>query len=283
MSINWVMLPPASSSSSTSFPPDRQPFTPLPSETTLYTSPPRTSFSIASLGKFPAQQPFSLSSSSGRLYLTTKRIIYLPATPTPTLQSFASPLLNLQDSHVSAPWIGPNVWSAIVRPVQGGHLEQWAGLEVKITFRDGGAYDFQGKYERVRERLGQAVEAARARGVDVGGRQEGVEYGTGRGGGVMGVEVVMEDLPRYEDAGNSRRVEGDGGMRATGGEVGQQGGREGEGREESTEESDREVFTPPDEPPPGYEQVQREVIEDEFTRRLTATRLDREHEDTPSR
>lgn len=239
-----------------------QPFTPLPSETTLYTSPPRTSFSVSSLGKFPAHQPFSLSSSSGTLYLTTKRLIYLPATPSPTLQSFSSPILNLQDSHVTAPWIGPNVWTALLRPVHGGGLDGNQALEVKITFRDGGAYDFSTGYERVRERLGQAVEVARARGMNVGGRHEGAG---GRGGGVEGVEVVMEDLPRYEAA---RDVGGD---------------AEQSRAEERTERTPEQVFTPPDEPPPGYEQVQREVIEDEFSRRLAGAQLGRDgEEDTPT-
>ncbi|GAM83899.1 hypothetical protein ANO11243_018890 [Dothideomycetidae sp. 11243] len=279
------MIPPNASAS--------QPFTPLPSETTLYTSPARTSFSIASLGKFPAQQPFSLSASSGTLYLTTKRIIYLPATPSPLLQSFASPLLNLQDSHVTAPWIGPNVWTALARPVQGGNLQHHPAVEIKFTFRDGGAYDFQSRYERVRERLAQALEVARARGQDVGGRHDGAQHGSGRGPGVMeAVEVVMEDLPRYEDAGNTRRVEGDGSQVPTRqGSITQAVQEQGTDSAHNTGEAvgspespQPGIFTPPDEPPPGYEQVQREVIEDEFSRRLTATNLRRERRgESPSR
>lgn len=261
---SWVMIPPN--------PTPSQPFTPLPSEQILYSSPPRTSISISSLGKFPAQQPFSLSSSSGTLHLTSKRVVYLPSPSTVAFQSFASPHLNLQDSHITAPWIGPNVWTALLRPVQGGNLpSEHSALEVKVTFRDGGAYDFQSLYERVRERMVHAVELARERGQRVS--VEGVEEGRGRGSGMMGVEVVMEDLPRYEEGGThgaapeTRREE----ETAT---------QETE-RRASVQRQQQEVFTPPDEPPPGYEQVQREVIEDEFSRRLNATRLERDGDGSP--
>ncbi|KAG8627895.1 hypothetical protein KVT40_003768 [Elsinoe batatas] len=265
MSINWVMLPPSPSPS--------QPFLPLPGEQTVYASPARTSFSVGTVGKFPAQQPFTVSSSTGVLYLTSKRVIYLPASPTPQLQSFSSPLLNLQDSHVSAPWIGPNVWSAVVKPVQGGNLPNQP-LEVKVTFKDGGAYDFQTRYERVRERVVQAVEMARERGQGLG-TESGVEQGRGRGPGVMeGVEVVLEDLPRYEEARQvpgahvqvpAARVQPAGELA----QAAQANGTASGGNTTGVQSRDeQQIFTPPDEPPPGYDQVQREAIEDEFSRRL---------------
>ncbi|KAF4556582.1 Hypothetical protein D9617_1g084600 [Elsinoe fawcettii] len=273
MSINWVMVPPNPSSA--------QPFTPLPGEQTLYVSPQRTSFSISTVGKFPAQQPFTLSSSTGVLYLTSKRVIYLPSSTTPQLQSFASPLLNLQDSHVSAPWIGPNVWSALVRPVHGGNLPDQP-LEVKVTFKDGGAYDFQTRYERVRERVVQAVDMARERGQGL--NNEGVEQGRGRGPGVMeGVEVVLEDLPRYEEA---RQVPGAhvpvpaAGVQPVGdlAEAAQANGTTSAGNNTGVQSRDEQIFTPPDEPPPGYDQVQQEAIEDAFSRRLTQRLETRESE-----
>ncbi|PSK36611.1 hypothetical protein B9Z65_1794 [Elsinoe australis] len=284
MSINWVMIPPT--------PTPSQPFTPLPGEQTLHVCPPRTSFSLSTVGKYPASQPFSVSSSTGTLYLTSKRIIYLPSTPSPQLQSFASPLLNLQDSHVSAPWIGPNVWTAIVRPVQGGNLPNQA-LEVKVTFKEGGAYEFQTKYERVRERVVQAVEMARDRGQGIGSG-EGLEEGRGRGPGVMeGVEVVMEDLPRYEEAQSQTRPVGVGAGMATAAagvptavqpppeEARTNGVTSSAAQTTGAPSRDEQLFTPPDEPPPGYDQVQREAIEDSFSRGLTQ-RLQRS-EDPESR
>ncbi|PNS21173.1 hypothetical protein CAC42_3511 [Sphaceloma murrayae] len=267
MSINWVMVPPTPNPS--------QPFTPLPSEQTLWVSPPRTSLNLSTVAKFPASQPFSLTSSTGALYLTSKRVIYLPASPTPDFQSFAAPLLNLQDSHVSAPWIGPNVWTALVRPVQGGNLPNQA-LEAKVTFKDGGAYDFQTRYERVRERVVHAVELARERGQGFNG--EGVEEGRGRGPGVMeGVDVVLEDLPRYEEAQAQGAAQT--AVPAMASPHLAQGvasppaeehtdGTAGSVATTGAPSRDEQIFTPPDEPPPGYDQVQREAIEDEFSRRL---------------
>ena len=228
-----------------------QPFTPLPSETTLYTSPARTSLAIASIGKFPADQPVSYSSSSGTLYLTTKRLIYLPSPPTAALQSFSSPLLNLQDTHVTTPWIGPNVWTALLRPVSGGHLDKHPALEVRLTFRDGGAYDFQIAFERLRERVAQALESARARAQDGSGRH-------GRGPGPMdGVEVVMEDLPRYEAAREITTNEERSGTAGTG-------------------ETSQPAFAPPDEPP-GTKGLSSPA------RRLTDTRLHGDDEQGESR
>ncbi|KAJ9618705.1 hypothetical protein H2203_008909 [Taxawa tesnikishii (nom. ined.)] len=243
-------------------------FTPLPSEQTLYTSPPRTSFTLQTLNKYPGKDPFHLSSSSGTLFLTNRRIIYLPSTPTPQLQSFAAPILNLLDTHVTAPWIGPNVLVAMVRPVQGGGVPPaHPALELKVTFRDGGAYDFQSRFERVKERLQQAVDVARENGVPIGS-----ETGRGRGsGGLEGVDmgnVHLDELPAYEEAASGPPA------RVTQGEeqvprqsMEQQ--TEVEATAQARRVSDQETFSPPAEPPPGYEEVQRASVEDELERRLS--------------
>jgi len=262
-------------------------FTPLPAEQTLYTSPPRTSFSLETLGKYPAHQPLSLTSSTGTLYLTNKRVLYIPSSPTPALQSFAASILNLADSHVTTPWFGPNAWTALVRPVQGGGLpSSQSALELKLTFKDGGAYDFQSRYERVRERLQQAVEVARASGVVQG---DGADTGRGAGGsaldGVNMGSVHLEELPRYEESSAMRQVEVPAVMAST-----QQGAVQAESSQEvggdgpahdiderpvRRRASDAEVaFQSPSDPPPSYENVQREVIEDEFSRRLEGAKLD---------
>lgn len=216
-----------------------------------------------------------MSSSAGVVYLTNRRIIYLPSSPTPALQSFAAPILNLHDTHVTAPWIGPNVWTAVLQPVQGGGIPpQHAALELKITFKDGGAFDFHTRYERVKERLQQAVEVARESGAV---RGDGSERGRGRGGGALdGVNldsVNLEELPAYEETGA-----------AVPAPVGAQNGApippptvpppavNVETLPATSPRQEQQIFSPPSEPPPGYEEVQRESVEDELARRLSNAR-----------
>ncbi|KAG9677690.1 hypothetical protein KCU81_g4715, partial [Aureobasidium melanogenum] len=253
MSVNWVMLEPSSA----------QPFTPLPHEQTLYKSPARTSFSLQSLNKFPGKEPVHYSASAGTLYLTNRRLVYLPSTPTPQLQSFAAPLLNTHDSHVAAPWIGPNVWTALVQPVQGGGIPAHVpALELKFAFKDGGAYDFHSGYERVKERLQQQVDVARQSGYLQG---DGSEAGRGRGGDTLAAvdvaNVHLDDLPAYEETGASASI-----PQPPAPATQTPAPRQAASPPDSHAP---EVFTPPAEPPPGYEQVQRETVEDELERRLS--------------
>ncbi|CZT25104.1 uncharacterized protein RCC_10833 [Ramularia collo-cygni] len=182
MSVNWVLLSPTAS---------KTPYTPLPSETTVLTSPPRISLSISIPSHYPAkqQQPYSLTHPSGTVYLTNRRIIYLPDKPSATVQSFAAPILNLHDSHVTAPFFGPNAWIALLQPVQGGGIPTPSGgvVELKLTFKEGGAFDFHTAYERVRERLLQAVEVAGMDGDQASGANSNVHV------------AGMEDLPVYSE------------------------------------------------------------------------------------
>ncbi|QIW99425.1 hypothetical protein AMS68_004943 [Peltaster fructicola] len=172
MSINWVML-----SNGT--------FTPLPGEQTLYTSPPRVALSISVPTHYPGrqQQSFSVSSSSGLIYLTNRRLIYLPAQSTDKLQSFATPFLNLHDSHVTAPFFGPNIWQALLQPVGDGGIPAPATgvVELKLTFKDGGAFDFHSKFEQLKERAQHLQETSRMAGV-----------GDAR-------LIDLEDLPVYQE------------------------------------------------------------------------------------
>ncbi|KAF2754730.1 hypothetical protein EJ05DRAFT_131527 [Pseudovirgaria hyperparasitica] len=256
MSINWVMLS------------DAQNFTPLPNEETLYKSPPRTTLSLQTLNKYPGREPFHVTSSSGTIHLTNRRVVYLPQTPSPTLQSFAAPILNLHDTHVDSPWFGPNTWTALVQPVAGGNIPpQHAALELKITFKEGGAFDFSARFERVKERLQQAVEVARESGHAAG---DGSETGRGLGGGALaGVNldaVHLDELPAYEPGSGvpvppEQVVEQQEAMR-----------RDSEILSGSTGPNSPRVpaapFTPPAEPPPGYEEAQMDSVADELERRL---------------
>lgn len=191
------------------------------------------------------------------------QIVYLPSSPTPQLQSFAAPLLKLHDTHVTAPWFGPNVWTAVVQPVQGGGIpSEHAALELKITFKDGGAFDFSTKFERVKERLSQAVDIARESGQadnggDVGGR--------GGGGDVRGVNldtVNLEDLPAYTAQGQSVPMPtetsmGSGNSRTPmhSAMAGLTGGAPGASIATPLPNANGSSHQPPDEPPPGYDEA----------------------------
>lgn len=230
------------------------PYTPLPHEQTLFTSSPRISFSITTPAHFPGkqQQPFFLSSPSGRVYLTNRRIIFLPDKSTPQLQSFAAPILSLHDSHVTAPWFGPNVWAALLQPTQGGGIPIPPGgvVELKFTFKEGGAFDFHTGYERIRERLQQAVEVSRING-------DGSGSSRGAMNGVDVSNVNLEELPAYQEEGDGpliapiapiipqqTRAQANGGGRIPPGDT-------------------------PNEPPPGYEEAQISSLQDELERRLS--------------
>lgn len=105
-------------------------FVKLPNERILYTSPPRTSLSLSSTNSFPGTQPWAVKSSDGTVYITNQRvrlllmlvpgtdrsffyhlvdftnitqIVYMPTSPSPELQSFSAPILNLEDSYVRVP------------------------------------------------------------------------------------------------------------------------------------------------------------------------------------
>ncbi|KAL1591710.1 hypothetical protein SLS60_011709 [Paraconiothyrium brasiliense] len=286
---SWVMLAEGSG------------YTPLPGETTLYQSPPRTTLSLQSSDKSHPAEAYSQQCKSGVIYLTNRRvrrpfplpqarqtsqskdanqrginqIIYLPVSPTPTFHSFAVPILNVSDSRVTAPWFGANKWEAVITPVYGGGIPaSHSALDLVMEFKEGGAFDFATTFERLRERLKQAVDVAHTSG-------DGVE-GDGRGAGALaGVNlssVHLEDLPAYEDTRMHARVPDDMPSPPLGrGSLGR--GSVGTAGTESTAErsspplgsprQEQESFqAPPSEPPPGYEEVQQRGVADELERRL---------------
>jgi hypothetical protein len=169
----------------------------MQNERTLYTSPGRTTFTLS--GGTGACS-FKLSSSAGVVIITNQRVplpllpspslplqptntsqvIYLPTTRTSQLESFSAPILNLQDSRVSAPFFGPNYWTCTVQPVSGGNIPPSNTIvELKLVFKDAGAFDFSTTFERLKERVAQAVENS---------------------GSIAAAlnNVHLEDLPAYE-------------------------------------------------------------------------------------
>ncbi|PVH99030.1 hypothetical protein DM02DRAFT_530052 [Periconia macrospinosa] len=243
-------------------------YTPLPGEQTLYQSPPRTTLSLQSSNRNPPSQAFSKQCKSGVVYLTNRRFIYLPVAPNADLQSFAVPILNVSDTRVTAPWFGANKWEAVIQPVYGGGIPpQFAELELVMEFKEGGAFDFASTFDRLKDRLRQAVDVA---GMSAG---DGTETGDGRGGGALSgvnlTNVHLEDLPAYEDARRDTRVPDPlPSPPADRGSVGAASNSSEPNRSSPVSSPHQETFQPPNEPPPGYEEVQQRSVADELERRL---------------
>ncbi|KAI9782762.1 MAG: hypothetical protein M1816_001714 [Peltula sp. TS41687] len=265
----WVMLA------------DNDGFVLLPGERILYSSPPRTTLSLQSQSSYPGTEPVSISSSGGCAHLTNQRIVYLPASPTPSLLSFSAPILNLHDTHVSAPFFGPNVWRAALQPVPGGGLPPTRSLiELKMVFKDGGAFDFHSNFERIKERLQQALDVAREAGQIVG---DGADTGGGQGSGALtGINMAaldLEQLPAYEEARETTPVTVVPVIVPAAVRSDDQPHRDSSATVSSEEETVRRPDTPetavetvasPVEPPPGYEEVQRSSVANELERTLLA-------------
>jgi hypothetical protein len=157
------------------------------------------------------------------------------------------PILNVADSRVTAPWFGANKWEALIQPVSGGGIPpQHAELDMVMEFKEGGAFDFASIFERLKERLRQAVDVARESGADSGE------------GGVNMNNVHLEDLPAYEETGQHTRVQ-DGAAIAAPQPTSPQ-------RSSPMASPQAANFQPPSDPPPGYEEVQRGSVVDELER-----------------
>ncbi|KIW94993.1 uncharacterized protein Z519_04973 [Cladophialophora bantiana CBS 173.52] len=240
-------------------------FVPLPSERIIHRSTPRISLAITTPSTYPGNNPLAIHCSSGTVYLTNQRIVYLPEKSTPEFKSFSAPLLNLHDTHLTVPWFGPNAWQAILQPVPGGNIPATqAAVELKLTFKEGGAPDFHSTFEQIKERLQQVVSAARESNV-TGSRQDNFL------GNVNLDNVHLDQLPSYHESGQDRIAPNE--SSATGEDVGSPAvvsrraapelRREGPPAHESQAPSDA---------PPGYEETQQQSIQAELDRRLSLTR-----------
>lgn len=156
------------------------------------------------------------------------QIVYIPAKPTKEFQSFSAPYANLQDSHSVSPWFGANYWIALCKPVVGGGIPTTQiAVEVKMTFQDGGVFDFSAAFERVKERIQQVREA---------------------NGNTGGADVHLEQLPAYEAAREDDDLP-----------ILSPTARPELARRRSTTPPPQ-MFTAPDEPPPGYEEAQAQAV-----------------------
>ena len=184
--------------------------------------------------------------------LTLVQLVYLPASPAPHLQSFSAPITSISDTHIAAPFFGPNVWTGVLKPTTGGGIPaQHAYIELKMTFKEGGAFDFHSTFERVKESLVQAQEVARE---------------TGR---ETNLANVGEQLPAYEEVGEGSspraRAEEPQLVAPTPLRPGQStssAGPPAPTQRRAEEGTSSEQFQAPNEPPPGYEEVQSRSVMD---------------------
>lgn len=147
----------------------------------------------------------------------------------------------------------------------GGIPPTYSLVELRLTFREGGAFDFHTIFEQIKERLYQAYTVARETGQ--------------RGSHVDLANVDLEQLPAYEPAAEPAR------------ELAREVSREeepailsprpirpGEARDSgvaSVRSLDGaspkpEAPVAPDEPPPGYEETQANAVGAELEHRLRA-------------
>ena len=124
-----------------------------------------------------------------------------------------------------------------------------------MTFKDGGAFDFSSTYERIKESLSQASEVARESGrpLDLS-------------------NVDLEQLPAYEEVGPSPTsasapsIQRPTPISPTSASrpmpIGNGVADNGPGRKAQANNEASEQRPPPNEPPPGYDEVQQSSIAD---------------------
>jgi hypothetical protein len=141
--------------------------------------------------------------------------------------------------------------------VAGGNIPAAVpAFELKMTFKEGGCYDFHSVFERIKERTSHALDMARESGRAVEGEAE------------LG-DVHLDELPAYEEsAGPGVRVVGEGH------DAEEVAAAAASPREESRAEAvnagsgDAQADTSRNGAPPRYEDVQRESIADALERRV---------------
>ena len=135
-------------------------------------------------------------------------------------------------------------------------------MELKFTFKEGGAPDFQVKFETIKERLQQVVETARANNE----RQSNVDVSN----------VHLDELPSYQDSGHDRIPSPDRStqtspvptnansdqVRAMAAAASIQRQQESQRRRSrELEEAEQQTRETPDDAPPGYEEAQQQSVE----------------------
>lgn len=180
-----------------------------------------------------------------RVLTVGHQVVYIPSQKSNEFQSFSVPLLNVHDTHVSAPFFGPNQWMALVQPVSGGGIPPaLPAVQLKVTFKEGGAFDFHNHFERIKERFQQAVDVS----------PEG-----SRGTRNVDMSAVhLDELPAYTGPSQGPTTPG------------LDDNPSGPSPDSRSETADRAATsgTEPMEPPPGYEEVQQQSVANALEARL---------------
>ena len=130
-------------------------------------------------------------------------------------------------------------------------------MELRLTFREGGAFDFHAIFEQIKERSHHAHAVARESGQQAP------------------VDVDLEQLPAYKSAREVERDEEEPIILSPipTRPVPRTSSVEEEGISTTSEASNQpDGFTAPDEPPPGYEEAQAQAISIELEQRLRGER-----------
>ncbi|KAK1520461.1 WW-domain ligand protein [Colletotrichum costaricense] len=179
--------------------------------------------------------PFARKSDNGTAYITTQRVIYIPAKPTAEFKSFHAPILNCADSYVGSPFFGAWFWSATVVPVSGGGVPaDIPRVEVKMSFKEGGHSEFRQRFEELKERL----EHVRR-----------LQQETGQT-----VNIPDEPLPAYE------ATEGGGAAPSSLAPQQQQQQQQEEAAGRPASSGGQNANRRPDEPPPDYDEAQAQTL-----------------------
>ena len=140
----------------------------------------------------------------------------------------------------------------------GGIPPSYPLVELRLTFREGGAFDFHTIFEQIKERLYQAYTVARETGQ--------------RDGNVDLANVHLEQLPAYEPAREVEREEERvilSPIPVRPGEARDSGVAGVRSLNEGESPKPEEQITP-DEPPPGYEETQAQAVDAALDQRLRA-------------
>ena len=143
-------------------------------------------------------------------------------------------------------------------------MPQSNSIELKFTFKDGGAPDFHSNFERIKERLQQAMDVAR----------ESNTAGSGQSGGLGGVNmdaVHLDELPSYENSGNDRVAPPPSETQdAQTGHIMDEPVPAPTMQEDQMPDNESRQLTPepPSDAPPGYEETQQQSVQNELERRL---------------
>lgn len=97
----------------------------------------------------PQSSP-TIDSSSGTIFASAQRIVYLPKKPVTyhipergdrNFESLTTPVDGIKEPRVVSPWFGPNRWECMFKGAgsQGGLEGHW---RLRFTFNDGGVVKF---------------------------------------------------------------------------------------------------------------------------------------------